>query len=126
MGRGPHAQGARLELACAEVGLSIRTLQRWTDGSDAAPKTDQRPTAIRPEPINKLTQSERDQVLQTCMTARFADMPPTQIVPILAEEGTYLASESSIYRILQANQCQHHRGRSRLRRASGISAPGLA
>ncbi len=63
--RQAHAQGARLELACAEVGLSIRTLQRWTDGQDAAPKADQRPTAIRPAPINKLSCAERDRVLQT-------------------------------------------------------------
>ena len=114
--REAHAQGARLEHACAELGLSTRTLQRWTDGPDAAPKADQRLTAIRPEPTNKLSEAEREQVLQTCMTARFADMPPTQIVPILADEGTYLASESSFYRILKANQCQHHRGRARLRR----------
>lgn len=50
------------------------------------------------------------------MTPRFADIPPTQIVPILADEGTYIASESSFYRILKANQCQHHRGRAQLRR----------
>jgi len=114
--REAHTQGARLELACAEVGISIRTLERWVDGPDAEPRGDGRPTAIRPEPINKLSHAEREQVLQTCMTPRFADIPPTQIVPILADEGTYIASESSFYRILKANQCQHHRGRAQLRR----------
>ena len=33
---------------------------------------------------------------------RFRDLPPSQIVPILADEGIYLCSESSMYRLLRA------------------------
>ena len=39
-------------------------------------------------------------------------MPPSQIVPRLADQGRYLASESSFYRILRAADQQHRRGRS--------------
>ncbi len=104
-----HA-GARRQQACAELGLTLRTLQRWTQGG--AVKADGRPTASRPAPRNKLCETERTQVLKVVNTPRFASLPPTQIVPILADEGTYLASESSVYRILrEANQLKH-RGRS--------------
>ena len=47
-----------------------------------------------------------------CHESRFADLPPSQIVPRLADEGTYLASESSFYRVLRAEDEQHHRGRA--------------
>lgn len=39
-------------------------------------------------------------------------MPPSQIVPTLADEGIYIASESSFYRILREEKMQNHRGRS--------------
>ncbi|MBL8454449.1 MAG: IS3 family transposase, partial [Zoogloea sp.] len=42
----------------------------------------------------------------------FASLPPSQIVPALADRGTYLASESSFYRILRAHGLQHRRGRA--------------
>ncbi len=40
-------------------------------------------------------------------------MAPGQIVPRLADQGRYLASESSFYRILRAQRQQHHRGRAK-------------
>lgn len=39
-------------------------------------------------------------------------MPPCQIVPALADEGTYIASESTFYRVLKEEKMQYHRGRS--------------
>ncbi len=45
------------------------------------------------------------------MAPRFADMPPTQIVTTLADEGVYGASESTMYRVLHENDTQHHRRR---------------
>ena len=39
-------------------------------------------------------------------------MPPCQIVPALADEGTYIASESTMYRILREEKMLNHRGRS--------------
>lgn len=40
----------------------------------------------------------------------FADLPPSQIVPSLADRGIYIASESTMYRILRAENMQNHRG----------------
>lgn len=102
--------GARLQPACAEVGVSVRTFQRWVDGEQV--RADGRPDAIRPAPSNQLSPAERRAVLAICMEPRFADMPPTQIVPTLADEGIYQASESTFYRILHAHDAQHHRGRA--------------
>ena len=55
----------------------------------------------RPVPRNKLSETERTQVLALVNEPRFASLPPTQIVPKLADEGQYLASESSFYRLLR-------------------------
>ncbi len=40
-------------------------------------------------------------------------MPPSQIVPSLADKGIYIASESTMYRILRQENMQHHRGKSK-------------
>ncbi len=103
--------GARRQKACAQVGISLRTLQRWTQ--EGAVRSDRRPEALRPVPSNKLSESERAEVLRVVNEPRFAALPPTQIVPRLADEGTYVACESTVYRILrEAGQCAH-RGRAR-------------
>ena len=75
--------------------------------------TDRRPRSVRPTPANKRTAAERAAVLTVVNTPRFANLPPTQIVPILADEGRYLASESSLYRILREENQLAHRGRAR-------------
>ncbi len=103
--------GARLAPACAELGISIRTFERWYQCGEV--QSDRRPLAMRPEPAHKLTQQERQRILDTCHEPRFADLPPAQIVPQLADDGIYVASESSFYRVLRQARQQHHRGRSR-------------
>lgn len=104
--------GARLERACAAVGLSSRTLQRWKAGNGLA-TGDCRPTATRPLPSHALTAEERAAVLAAANEPRFADMPPARIVPMLADEGVYLASESTFSRILRAHGQNRHRGRAK-------------
>ncbi len=103
--------GARRAKACAELEISDRTLRRWTKGGQI--HADQRPIAARPEPANKLSAVERAAVLDICNSKDFASLPPSQIVPRLADQGRYLASESSFYRILRAEGQQHHRGRAK-------------
>ena len=103
--------GARRFKACAELEISGRTLRRWTQNGQV--RADQRPLALRPEPRNKLSTEERAAVLSVCNSTEFASLPPSQIVPKLADQGQYLASESSFYRILRAQGQQHHRGRAR-------------
>lgn len=104
------AAGARCRQACQVLGISVRTYQRWT--RDDGVSTDQRPEAQRPEPANKLTDSEREAILAVANSPAYRSLPPSQIVPALADQGRYLASESSFYRVLRAADQQHHRGRS--------------
>lgn len=103
--------GAGKVIACQTLEISVRTLQRWTRGGDV--KADQRPLVERKAPSNKLTEAERDQLVEVCNQPRFACSPPSQIVPVLADEGQYLASESTFYRVLNEKGQLNHRGRSK-------------
>lgn len=110
-----RAQGARLGAACEELGIGTNTYRRWAQGDQ-----DRRPQAVRPVPRHALSPEERQQVLGICHRPEFASLPPGQIVPrLLDEEGLYVASESSYYRILRAHGEQHHRGRARAPRPKG-------
>lgn len=67
-------------------------------------------------------------MLAVCNEPEYASLPPSQIVPKLADKGIYLASESSFYRVLNAANQQHHRGKSRapVRRAKPTSYTATA
>jgi len=108
--------GARQERACAELGITARTYRRWT--AEGKVRSDGRPEAERPTPQNKLSAAERQQVRDACHRPDLASLPPSQIVPRLADEGEYIASESTFYRVLRAEGEQHHRGRSQAPRQS--------
>ncbi len=109
------AAGARKACACALLGLSVRTVQRWTREGDVG--EDRRPGAERPTPPNALSEAERGAVLAICNSPEHASLPPSQIVPRLADRGIYLASESTFYRVLRDADAQHHRGRAKAPRA---------
>ena len=102
--------GARLARACAQIGLSVRTVQRWQrpeaqDGDLRA--SDKRKVSTPP---NKLSESERAAALAMLNSEEFKDLPPSQIVPRLADLGRYVASESTLYRLLrEAGQLTHRR-----------------
>jgi putative transposase len=98
--------------ACATLDISLRTYQRWTQEAGDA-KADGRKGSRRTAPANKLSEDERQQILLVANSAEFASSPPSQIVPTLVDRGEYLASESTIYRILKAEKQQHHRGRAK-------------
>jgi len=101
--------GARLQPACEVVGLSVRTIQRWRrqDGGG------DRRRGPRSAPGNKLTPLERQRVLQIVNAPEHLDLSPKQIVPRLADKGVYVASESTLYRILREEKQLAHRQRSR-------------
>lgn len=75
-------------------------------------KKDQRPLVKRPTPKNKLTKEERKEILKLVNSPEYCDLPPSQIVPKLADEGKYLASESTIYKILKEEKMNIHRNRT--------------
>ena len=62
----------------------------------------------------RLASEEQQKVLDTACERRFANCTPYEIVAILAQEGTYLASVSTFYRILRAQGKLRHRSESRL------------
>ena len=106
------ATGARQDKACQILGISPRTLQRWRNGGQI--KADGRgQTAAHRAPHNKLSLTERQHLLEIANSKEFAHMAPNQIVPVLADQGTYIASESTFYRVLrQVNQLAH-RGKAK-------------
>ncbi len=107
-----HAAGARLHLACEVAGIDLRTLQRWKSSSGLV-EGDGRPRSIHPAPRHALTDTERANLLCVANAPRFADVPPARIVPMLADEGVYLASESSFSRVLRAHGQTTHRGHAK-------------
>jgi transposase InsO family protein len=106
-----QSKGARLKSACELAGIDVRTLQRWR--RDGLERGDRRPHAIRCTPAHALTAQERERILQLANEPRFAELPPARIVPMLADEGTFIASESSFSRVLRAHGQIRHRGRAK-------------
>ena len=102
--------GASKKKACRELEISARTYRRWTQSGHV--KADGRPEAQRPAPANKLKPEERQQILNTCNEAAYQSLPPSQIVPALADKATYIASESSFYRVLKEADQRHRRGKA--------------
>jgi transposase InsO family protein len=101
------AAGARQARACAVLGLSARTVQRW---QGAGPEAVDGRTLRRHKPGHKLSADERAELLAVANSAEFAHLPPSQIVPRLADQQRYIASESTFYRVLrEANQLAHRR-----------------
>ena len=113
--------------ACCEViGLSASTLRRWRPTDHDTVIEDGRPLADRPPPANRYSQSEHDRILELCNRPEYASLPPSQIVPILADEKTYIGSESTIYRALKQAGLLNHRGRAKARTARAAPTTHLA
>lgn len=108
--------GARLAPACALLGFSERTVQRWHLEADDSP--DGR-TLRHEAPAHKLSELERTTLLAVANSAEFGHLPPSQIVPRLADQNRYIASESTFYRVLRdANQLAHRRTERRAQKRS--------
>lgn len=101
--------GARLERACEVAGISARCVQRWR----APGNEEDRRRGPLTTPGNKLSAKERQKVLNTANAPEYRDLSPKQIVPRLADAGIYLASESTVYRILREEKMLTRRETSR-------------
>jgi putative transposase len=101
--------GARLWKACEVLEITVRTYQRW----GMRPRGGDRRGEVKHSPGNRLSEEEKAQMIAIATSVRFRELAPSQIVPIQAEEGTYVASESSFYRVLRQEKLLAHRGRSR-------------
>lgn len=100
--------GAREIPACEVLGITSRTLRRWRAAESL---TDQRAAAAarRPHP-QALSTIERERIVAVCNEPRHQSLPPSQIVPRLADQGVYLASESTFYRVLREYGQVNRRG----------------
>jgi putative transposase len=104
------AAGARQSAACRELGVNERTVQRWQ-----ATSAEDRRCGPKRAPHNRVTGQQRQHVLALLTGPRFRDVSPRQIVPTLADEGTYTVSESTMYRLLRSEHLLTHRANSRPR-----------
>src|SRR6202044_1853697 len=75
-------EGARRSRACEELGVSPRTVQRWQHTRE-----DGRLHAHHGAPANKLSEAERQAVLDAVNRVGYASLSPHQIVPKLAHES---------------------------------------
>ena len=103
------AAGARRSKACEVLGISCRTLRRWQAAPDLADKRQQPAPCTYP---HALTPEEKARILTVCNSAEYQSLPPSQIVPRLADQGIYIASESTMYRVLKEHGQQNLRGRA--------------
>jgi putative transposase len=83
--------------ACRALGASHATIYRRR--RPPAP----RPCRPRPAPPRALSEAERERVLEVLHSERFVDSSPAQVWATLLDEGQYLASERTMYRLLEAN-----------------------
>ena len=102
----PLAEQVGVVPACRALGVSRATFyrrQRLTPGH-------QQP---RSTPARALCDSEREQVLDVLACPRFVDRAPAEVVATLLDEGHYLCSERTMYRILATNQPARERRNQR-------------
>jgi transposase InsO family protein len=115
------SKGVSKTALCEVFGVSIRTLQRWqsrgfVDGRKGAEKCVSR----------KLSEEERQQALDAACSKENAGKTPPQIVATLCDEGKYICSTRSMYRILKAANKLYHRRDSRKPRQGRKAEPLVA
>jgi len=103
------AAGARKYKACKLLGVTMRTVERWEKEDGLIDKRKQTTRS----PANKLSNKERNIMLTIANSKMYQNLPPCKIVPMLADEGRYIASESTFYRVLRAENQLAHRQLSR-------------
>ena len=99
--------GSRQDIACRDLKIDIKTFKRWKEDPE-----DKRKGPLT-APANKLTLVEVQEIVRVSTSAEYVDLPPSQIVPMLADKGVYLGSESSFYKILNEKKLLEHRGKSK-------------
>jgi putative transposase len=90
-----EANGLGVQAACAAVGLSRATFYRHVRPQHGPKKPRRHPRG--------LTSAEEARVLDTLNEARFADLAPAEVFATLLDEGVYLCSERTMYRLLAKN-----------------------
>lgn len=108
-----HKNGARRSECCAILNLNLRTLERWEKNPEAEDGRQGPQTCS-----HSLTEEEKMKIIELATSEKYRDMSPSQIVPHLADEGIYVASESSFYRVLKSHKLLNHRSNSSPRKTT--------
>jgi len=93
------------------LGVNVRTLQRWAQHPGVA----DRRKGPHASPQHALTNEEKEKMLQIANSEKYRDLSPHHIVAKLVDEGHYIASESSFYRLLRSQNLLSHRSKNRPR-----------
>ena len=101
--------GARIDAACKQLGVCSRSVERWRKQGGGADGRE----GPRTPASNQLSDEEKKHVIETANLPEYRDKSPRQIVPLLADKGIYIASESTFYRVLAEAGQLAHRSRSR-------------
>lgn len=80
--------------ACRALGVAPATIYRRRKPPEPRPPTPRRP------PARALSSQERQEILDVLHSERFVDCSPAQVWATLLDEGRYLASERTMYRLL--------------------------
>jgi transposase InsO family protein len=95
----------------------------------ASGTTPSHPICTHPEAVisrQALSEAERARIIELANGPRFASTPPARIVPALADEGIYVASEASFHRVLRDHGQMQRRGRARPPRSVGPPSTHVA
>jgi putative transposase len=93
---GQLADEVGVSAACQALGVPRSSFYRARQ-----PKQAPQP---RPAPQRALSQAEQAQVRETLNSARFQDSTPREVYATLLDEGSYLCSWRTMYRVLEAHQ----------------------
>ncbi len=85
--------------ACHALTVSRAGFYRWRNLSENA-----KPASVRALPPLALSRGEQQRVLDALHEERFVDKAPQEVYASLLDEGTYLCSVRTMYRILEAHQ----------------------
>ena len=102
--------GCRVKIACDDLDITFNTYCHWKNDVEDKRK------GPRDGPANKLNQKTRMEIIQIATLGKFIDLSPWVIVAKLADEGRYVASESSFYKVLKEEKLLAHRGKSQPRK----------
>jgi len=107
-----NQNGARLVRACKEFEINRKTYTRWQNQLRTEYHLHDKRTLARCPSIasHRLTEAEEQAILTVCNLPEYASLPPGQVVPRLADNGVYIASESSFYRVLEKHEQNNRRG----------------
>lgn len=94
-------------VACRSLGVSRATFYRRQSPAVQPPKP-------RQKPARSLTESENEKILQVLHEPRFVDKAPAEVFATLLDEGVYLCSIRTMYRVLKAaNEVRERRDQLR-------------